>query len=381
MQKKHSLLLLLAFIIASSIGYTFGQTTNDEGEKIVYYQMEPFNDSLFIKIQKEVFIDPPDPKAEIIVDLRDANNQTVSIKGTLYPFLAFTPETRAKIITYPFKINLEENINFGSVFTRVFEKMRFKKLAAPPSYTQISPTLQYINPFLQLFGGEQFGIPLKQDIGISFGIGTPYSGPLETNVVTAGFHILGFYAGGYGPVNAFTDLKTENNHNNIYFTNGFELRYVIPLGNFFEIGYLKSTKKFTNSDRSYFAKYDTMGYKSKFVDGSYVNWELRYPLRVLGSTRAKFYVSQYVNEWHIGFTGRELSLAGSTFDFRFDAMPHSDVRQPQYVVDILVQRIAENWGFSAFAIGPSAIFSTTNKGRFGITSIFLNFRLKVGTSL
>ena len=47
-----------------------------EGEQILYFQMEPFDDSLFIKIQTEVFIDPPDPKAEIIADLRDPNNQT-----------------------------------------------------------------------------------------------------------------------------------------------------------------------------------------------------------------------------------------------------------------------------------------------------------------
>ena len=65
--------------------------TEIEGEQILYFQMEPFDDSLFIKIQTEVFIDPPDPKAEIIADLRDANNQTLSIKGALYPFLAFTP--------------------------------------------------------------------------------------------------------------------------------------------------------------------------------------------------------------------------------------------------------------------------------------------------
>src|SRR3972149_9784106 len=84
--------------------------SQDEEERILFYQMEPFDDSLFIKIQEELFIDPPDPKAEIIVDLRDANNQTVSVKGTLYPLPALIPETRSKIITYPFKLNLEEPV-------------------------------------------------------------------------------------------------------------------------------------------------------------------------------------------------------------------------------------------------------------------------------
>jgi hypothetical protein len=82
----------------------------------------------------------------------------------------------------------------------------------------------------------------------------------------------------------------------------------------------------------------------------------------------------------LAFTGRELSLAGST-DFRFDIMPHSDVRQPQYVFDVLVQKIAESWGFSAFAVGPSLVISKTNEGDLGVIAIFLNARLKIGTSL
>ena len=76
--------------------------------------------SLFIQIQEELFIDPPDPKAEIVVDLRNATNQTISVKGSLYPFLAIKPETRARIITYPFKLNLEETINYGSLFTQSY---------------------------------------------------------------------------------------------------------------------------------------------------------------------------------------------------------------------------------------------------------------------
>ena len=80
--------------------------------------------SLFIRIQEELFIDPPDPKAEIVVDLRNATDQTISVKGSLYPILALKPETRARIITYPFKLNLEETINYGSLFTRVIEKIK-----------------------------------------------------------------------------------------------------------------------------------------------------------------------------------------------------------------------------------------------------------------
>lgn len=60
------MLLILTFV---NVNYNFAQ---DEEEQIMYYQMEPLDDSLFVKIQENLFIDPPDPKAEIIVDLRDS---------------------------------------------------------------------------------------------------------------------------------------------------------------------------------------------------------------------------------------------------------------------------------------------------------------------
>ena len=130
-----------------------------------------------------------------------------------------------------------------------------------------------------------------------------------------------------------------------------------------------------------FRENDTEKYKVKILTGSYMNWEFRYPLSLLGSTRAKYMCAKYFDELHIGFNGRELSLAGSTFDFRFDAMPTSDERQPQYVLEFLVQKIAESWGFSAISLGPSLIFSKDTKGNGAVISFLLNIRLKVGTSL
>ena len=88
-----------------------------------------------------------------------------------------------------------------------------------------------------------------------------------------------------------------------------------------------------------------------------------------------------MNGWHIGNSGRELALEGSVFDFRFDAMFNSPVRQPQYVFDIIIQKVFAYWSFSSIAIGPSGIIGTLKDGSTGFTSIFLNFRLKLGTSL
>jgi hypothetical protein len=371
--------LLVLLAIVSTITKSYAQEI--DGEPILYFQMEPFDDSLFIRIQTEVFIDPPDPKAEIIADLRDVNNQTLSIKGSLYPFLAFKPETRARIQTYPFKINLSETINFGSVFSRVIEKIRFPKFLSPPSLYQISSTLSYINPFLQMQGGERLGIPFKHDLGISLGIGTPYSGIIETNFFEINFHLLGAFGGIFNGIDGITDLRVKNSHNNLYTSFGFQVGYVIPLGNFFQVSYAEIIKEPSADKLLKYNAYNTDLYKTKILDGTYYNWEFRYPLSLLASTRAKVYVARYFNELHFGFTGRELSLAGSTFDFRFDAMTKSDVRQPQYVLDILVQKVAENWGFSAFALGPSLIYSKNDKGKNSIISLLINMRFKIGTSL
>lgn len=387
---KKTVLISAVLIMFFSMfpGLSFAQ----EEEQIRYYQMEPLDDSLFIQIQEALFIDPPDPKAEIIVDLRDANNQTISIKGALYPMLALSPEMRARIITYPFKINLEEDIHYASVFTRVVEKIRFGKVLQPPTKTQISPTLGYINPFLQLQGGERLGVSLKQDVGLSFGIGTPYSGPLETNFFEANFHILGVKAGIFSHVDAMIEPIKEQNHNNLIFSEGFHITYTIPFGNFFEFGYLKATTEIGQAKYNSYIK-ETEGtivfnddgsvrYQARVIHNgqSFLNWEFRYPVSVLGSTRGKFYVAQYLDEWHFGFGFREMSLAGSTFDLAFDGMPTTKYRQPQYNITLLVQKIMEGWGFSAFAIGPAASISRTDSGGIGFTKIFVNLRFKLGTS-
>lgn len=388
---KQIYLLLLAIItfVLSSPSTSLAQ---EEEEQIVYYQMEPLDDSLFIQIQELLFIDPPDPKAEIIVDIRDPNNQTISIKGSLYPFLALPAEVRARIITYPFKINLMEDVNFASVFTRVIEKIRFGKVLATPTKTQISPTLGFINPFMQLQGGERIGLSLKQDVGISLGIGTPYSGTLETNMIEVNFHILGVRAGFISHIDAMIETIKEQNHNNIIFSDGYQVNYTVPFGNFFEFGYFKATsqiggdkltKYLLESSGNVVLNADsTVKYHVRLLhnDQSYLNWEFRYPLSMLGSTRGKIYVAQYLDEWHFGFTFREMSLAGSTFDLSFDGMPGSKYREPQYNINLLVQKIMEGWGFSAFAIGPSASLSTLDSGEFGFTKIFLNMRFKLGTS-
>jgi hypothetical protein len=375
--------LIVAFFLSGSF-----LLAQDEDEQILYFQMEPLDDSLFIKIQNAFFIDPPDPKAEIVVDLRDANNQTISIKGALYPFLALTPELRAQITTYPFKINLEETINYGSVFTRVISKLRFDKIINTPTVFQISPTLGYINPFLQFMGGERFGISIKKDFGISFGIGTPYSGPLETNYYELNLHLLGVRGGVIGNDDTFIENKESNNHNNIYIVKSWQISYTIPFGNFFEFGYFKTADNYTaveldeyyNDNLVYDADSSVL-YDPYLVDGAYFNWEFRYPVKILESTRSKIYFAKFLDELHIGFIGREMSVAGNVFDFRFNALISSKHRPAQFTIDLMIQKVFDYWAYSAIAIGPSIILGQTDEDKFGFTSAFVNIRLKIGSSL
>lgn len=390
MNASKKILVFLIAVFALGLNSVFAQ---DEEEQIRYYQMEPLDDSLFINIQEALFIDPPDPKAEIVVDFRDANNQTISIKGSLYPFLAVPPELRARVITYPFKLNLEEDINYGSVFTRVFQKIRISKVAQPPTKMQISPTMGYVNPFFQLQGGERLGLSLKQDVGLSLGVGTPYSGALETNMMEVSFHILGVKAGIFSHIDAMIEAVKDQNHNNLIFSEGLQVTYVVPFGNFFEFGYFKATSKIGDDRRRRYLDLSegttvlnsdsTVKYQARLIHDqqSFLNWEFRYPVSILGSTRGRFYVGQYLDEWHFGFALREASLAGSTFDLSFDGMPGSKYREPQYNINLLVQKIMEGWGFSAFSIGPSASLSRLDTGGFGFTKIFVNIRFKIGTSL
>ena len=388
MKLWYILILLVTIIISPAFDSIFAQ---EDEEPINYFQMEPLDDSLFIKLQESLLIEPPDPKAEIIADLRDANNQTISIKGSLYPFLALPPELRARVITYPFKINLEEEVNYGSVFTRVIEKIKISKVLDPPTKQQISSTMGYINPFFELFGGERLGIPIKKDIGLSFGIETKYEGPLNTNFLEMNFHILGVSGGAYTNVDALITSFPENNYNNLIFSSGYQINYVLPFGNFIEIGYLSSSDDFTQYQTEQYLNPDkgtvvlnpdsTIKYEAWLVQGSFLNWEFRYPVKLLGATRGRFYAGQYLEEWHFGFDFREMSLAGSTFDLLFDAMTSSKHRIPQYVMTLTIQKIAESWAFSAFSIGPSLILSNLESGNFGVYKIFVNMRFKIGSSL
>ena len=232
----------------------------------------------------------------------------------------------------------------------------------------------------------------QKDIGISLGLETRYEGPLNSNYVDGNFHILGAYFGAFTNIDALINTFSDENHNNLIVSSGFQVGYVFPFGNFFEINYLSATEEFSNSDSLEYLSPSkgtvvlnpdsTVKFAAWLVEGSFFNYELRYPIKVLGSTKGKAYAAWYLHELHFGFDFREMSLAGSTFDFWFDAMTSSRTRlSPQYTINVTIQKVAESWGFSAFSIGPSLLLANKSDGSFGILKFFVNMRLKVGSSL
>jgi hypothetical protein len=62
-------------------------------------------------------------------------------------------------------------------------------------------------------------------------------------------------------------------------------------------------------------------------------------------------------------------------------MVSSQDREPQYVLDLMVQKVFDFWAFSVIAAGPSITLGTTSENKFGFTAGFVNVRLKVGSSL
>ena len=369
------------------------------------------DDSVFVKLQDDLLIDPKLESYVITINISDPEplNQYIvlgdesSPDAQRYAWSQLSEDVQNSLIawtgTNKENLNLKK-LTYASVFTDVISKIKVKELIAPPQkLREIKNTTAYINPYLQVFGGEPLGIPLKGSFGFSFSTGSPYSGPLESEEVSGAFHLLGASIGVNTRIKEFTrsresrDSVVESgsnsvsfaNYNNIFYPNlGIEASYIIPFGNFFEVGFYSTidTGKYDPPVRipneESFASGDTTYMGNLVVQGSYFNWEFRYPFRTFGSTRAKVYVASYLGETHVGYSGRELRLAGSIFDLRIDAMVASNERNFQILFETLISGIGEGFSFTGFGFGPSIRLGKTKSGSFGALTILVNARFKIG---
>ncbi|CAN5498028.1 hypothetical protein BH10BAC5_BH10BAC5_18520 [soil metagenome] len=389
--------MAFAFVLSSN---TYAQET-DNPTTWKYFRIlaRAQDDSIFIQLQDELGVSPPAESYTVVVNISDPNpnNQYVVFGDEADPsslraaWSQLSKKVQTGLIgwTGTNKENLNaKKLNYASVFIDVFKRIKIKDVIAPPRRDRdIRPTTAYINPYFQAFGGDYVGIPLKQSVGFSFGFGTPYSFPLETDVVGGKFHLLGASVGINGRIKEFaartsangSGSSTFNSYNGIYAPNlMLQLSYVIPFGNFFEVGYSTVLDSGLSDVPGPFINTVTgLPMPNNVLKGNYTNFEFRYPFRTFGSTRAKIYAARYYNETHIGFLGREMRLAGSVFDTRIDATLKG-VRNFQIAIDIMVSNIGEGFAFSSFAIGPSLRLSKLSDDKIGFLTILVNARMKLG---
>ena len=410
--KKLCFLTLLVVAILSFISTTnnYAQEEREDNPRTwKYFRIlaRAQDDSIFIMIQDDLLIDPKLESYTLTINILDPQpiNQYVVIgdeyspDALRYAWDQLSDKVREGLVNWvgSNKENLnKKKLNYGSVFLDVFKKIKIKELIAPPSKVrEIKNTTAYINPYLQVFGGEPVGIPLKRSFGFSFSTGTPYSGPLESELVSGYFHLLGASIGINTRIKEFTrrrasrspEDKSESSfafkdYNNIFGPNlGIEVKYVIPFGNFFEFG-IYSVLDTGSYDPpipiiNEESLPDTTYMPNLVIEGTYFNWEFRYPFRTFGSTRAKIYIARYLGEFHVGWTAREMRIAGAIFDARLNFMVKGD-RSFQVLYETLVSDIGEGFSNTAFAFGPSIRLGKMASGNFGVLTVMMNIRFKIG---
>ena len=411
--KKLCFLTLLVIAIMSFISTTnnYAQEEREDNPRTwKYFRIlaRAQDDSIFIILQDDLLIDPKLESYTFTVNILDPQpiNQYVVIgdeyspDALRYAWDQLSENVQEGLINWvgSNKENLnKKKLNYGSVFLDVFKKIKIKELIAPPSKVrEIKNTTAYINPYLQVFGGEPVGIPLKRSFGFSFSTGTPYSGPLESELVSGYFHLLGASIGINTRIKEFTrrrasrspEDKSESSfafkdYNNIFGPNlGIEVKYVIPFGNFFEFGIYSVLDTGSYDPPVPIVNEETLPdttyMPNLVIEGTYFNWEFRYPFRTFGSTRAKIYVARYLNEWHVGWTAREMRIAGAIFDARLNFMVKGEDRNFQVLYETLISDIGEGFSNTAFAFGPSIRLGKMASGSFGVLTVMMNIRFKIG---
>ena len=359
------------------------------------------DDSLFSKIQYQLNINPPLESFSIIVNLTDPHNAYVVIGDENDPgSIFFQWNTLSRDVQEGLvhwrgmnKMNLERfGYNYLSPLLEPLKKIRISEVIAPvKTKIESKSTLNYINPYLQLFGGEKFGYPFKESFGFNFEIGTKYSGPLESDQISAGLNYLGL------SVDYITRLKGLNTHkinpktnrdvglwqqyNNIFSpSDAVELTYILPIGNFLKIGYVHTLGDYSETGPAEYTLYQNSDSSKPmpnyYVKGDYLNFEFKYLFRMLRSTRTEFYFANYLGEYNLGLISREMMAGSCVFDLRTN-FTFTNKRNFQFLFEYLFSNITESFGLSSFAIGPSFRFTKLDNGKFGLHTFFINARFQI----
>ncbi|TRZ65647.1 hypothetical protein D4R20_01715, partial [bacterium] len=197
---------LFAFFALAMISTSlYAQEDEDNPTKWKYFKINAStdDDSVYIKIQDEVGIDPKLSTYVLIVNVldRDPANQFLQFgdegntDAPRFSWSQISKPNQEKLLNWSGsnKENLnKKKLNYGDVFLYAIKKIKIKELFAPPKkIREITSSTAYINPFFNFMGADPLGMPIKKGFGFSFYTGSPYSGPLETDMYGANFHLLG----------------------------------------------------------------------------------------------------------------------------------------------------------------------------------------------
>lgn len=268
----------------------------------------------------------------------------------------------------------------------VSPSIRFEKL----KIGEIFSMDYYANPYLQVFGSDPIGLPLQSGLGLGLiaGLGTPYSGPFETDYVEGGMHIL------FMKIAATTRIKELvskyssfgsaeetysnwiGNWNNLYTPSlGLKVSAELP---FLSVSYFITLDTANKYDPPVIVRNLESGVpmKNNVVTGEHFNFELRVPSLIVGnSKRAKLYFAREFGEYHIGAVAREVKIGKSVMDWRLNVM-FPGKRDFQMLLEMLFGELFESFGKNSVAIGPSFRLGKTPTSGFGFITAFLNMRFK-----
>jgi len=400
MKYKFSTILIILLIFNSN--YTISQKKdNDNPRTWTHFKIfaKTTDDSLFYQLQDEMNINPKMESYTIFVNIESTKpeqnyvvfgNDEYDSNAYKISWNKLNQNVQNGLLDWSAlnKVNLEKVLIWHSVFFNVKKPI---KIISPANDRQVHGTVNYINPYLQLFGGQPLGMPIKHSIGFSFGIGTKFSGPFESDQISAGLHLFG---ASFSYITRLQGLNTHElgsdrkdnlpwkQYNNIFSpVNAWEISYVIPLfSNFLEIGMMGD---FGDTNRSgplytFYEKGDSSKpMPNNIMRGKIFNLEFRYPFRLFGATVSQLYAAYYAKEVNIGLFAREMKLFHISGDLKTN-FTISKMRNFQVLFEIMISQFSEGFSFNSFALGPSIRLTKLDSGKFALHTVFINVRFKLG---
>jgi len=239
------------------------------------------------------------------------------------------------------------------------------------------------------------GIPFDYEngVGLVVGLGTPYSGPMETDFVKLGLHFAIFEGSVTSRVKEFVKGYSSNQE--------IEVGKSSPIGNWNNlyaphIGVDVAADIFPFLRMSYFFNIDTIDNETDppvivrdddtdspmpnnvVRSKGYFGAELHIRnLEILRSSYSNIYVARYLGEFHLGFIGREMMIDNFNFDTRLN-FTLAEKRDFQILYELYFNNLFKGFGYRTVGLGASFRFGKTPIENFGIITAMFNLRIKVG---